>query len=296
MRCMCFVLLSLLALGCSWAYAAETPVAPEVRIFKGDDPSLDGIDLGNWGSGTAAKSKEQILDGSWSIKITTQGLYAGGRMDFTRPVTLFSGGVDKGRYVQFAFFFPKDTKVVNPALGTDYYSDIEPYTIPPANKIRFVFISDAGESIAVEEPTCKLDPDDNWMRVAVPLIKLKTSDDVTDFRLKRLLVMTDVPTTLALGEMKLVTDSSPIKVEALSTQSVIITEQVLWVAEANGGVSSLKYSWDFDAVNGTQRESTGMIGRYIYLRGGTFTITLTVSDVDGVKTPVNVVTTVDVND
>lgn len=294
MRCIHFILVSMMMLGCTYAYAADAPADREVSIFKGDDPSLDGINLGNWGSGAALKSNEQILDGGWSIKIITQSLYAGGRVDFTRPVALFTEGVPKGRYIQFAFFF-KDTKIVNPALGTDYWSEIEPYNVPTANKVRLIFFSDKDEAVSVEEPTCKIDPDDNWMRIAVPLSKLQTGE-AAEFRLKRLLVMTDIPTTLYLGEIKLVTDNSPIKVEPLSDQSVIITEEAMWAAEATGGVCSLKYSWDFDASDGVQPETTGIIGRYVYLRGGTFTVTLTVSDVDDVKAPVSVTTTVDVSD
>ncbi len=293
-----------IVLGAVGACAADTSNGREVYIFKGDDPALDGIELGNWGSGSAVRSKEQILDGSWSIRTTTQGLYSGGRIDFAHPVTLFKGGIDKSRYIQFAFFFDQVTKV-DPARGTDYAWDVEPYTIPKVAKLRFVFESDDGLVVAVEKPTGKIDPDDHWMRVAVPLAKFQVGEEPVDqFRLKRLLITSDLPTTTYLGEMKLVTDNSIITVESLDTQTLAIMDDALWVAEAEAGVSSLSYSWDFDAANGIQHESDAMVGRYVYTMGRTdakgndipFTITLTVTDLDGLKEPVTVTATIEISD
>jgi hypothetical protein len=268
----------------------------EVFIFKGGSLSQDGITPGSWGSGKAIESAEKVLTGVKAIRITTQGLYAGGRIDFAQPVPLFSDGIDATRYMVFAFFFDA-VQTIDPGAGTVYSYDIEPYTIPKASIVRFVFVSDTGKVVSVEEPTNPLDPDDNWSRVAVPLAKFKTlGEDVREFRLKRLLVFTDLPSTLHLGEVKLVTDVAPIKVEPLSSQTVVIYDEVIQVAVATGGVSSLKYSWDFDASNGIQEESTGKVGRFVYTRGGEFTITLTVSDVDNLKAPATATAVVSVTD
>ena len=294
MRCLRILMVLAFTVSAVWACAADTAKLREVYIFKGDDPALDGIELGSWGGGSASKSKERILDRSWSVKITIQGLYAGGRMDFTRPVTLLADGIDDSRYIQFAFFV-MDTKTVNPAAGTIYDWEVEPYTIPTTGKIRFVFESDKGVTVSAEQPTRKIDPDDNWMRIAVPLARFKVNEDLEEFRLKRLLVMSDLPTTMYLGEMKLLTDKTPITVESLGIQAMAIMDEVLWVPETDGGVSCLKYSWDFDARNGIQSESDAMIGRYVYTEGGTYTVTLTVSDLDGLKAPVTVSTTIDIS-
>ena len=278
--------------------AQAGPSDREVYIYRGTPLAQSGISVGSWGSGKAVESADstRVLSGSKSIKITTQGLYAGGRLDFAQPVTLFSEGIDPTRYIVFAFYF-EDQQVIDLAAQNPVYSyEVEPYTIPKAGTVRFVFISDNGLSVAAEEPTNPLDPDDNWCRVAVPLAKFKVAGDPQEFKLKRLLVFTDLPTTLYLGEIKLVTDTTPIKVEPLSSQVVIIYDEVLFPAKASGGVSSLKYSWDYDASNGIQEETTGPIGRYTYVRGGEFKVTLTVSDADGIKQPVSVTTTVSVND
>jgi hypothetical protein len=270
--------------------------APEIAIFKGDDPSNDGISLGGWGSGSAVKTKEQILDAAWSIKITTQGMYSGAKIEFGQPVTLFADGIDPTRYIQFIFFF-KDVQEINPVQGTDYtWADVEPYKKPKVNKMRFVFVSDKGETVEAIEPTGALDPDDNWMRIAVPLAKFKQKEGITSFVMKRFMVFTDIPATFYLGTMKLVTDTAPIKVDPLDPRTIAVMDPQFFVANATAGVSSLKYSWDFDAANGIQAESTEPVAKYYYRTGGEFTVTLTVSDADGLKDPVTVSTTVEVTD
>lgn len=297
------------------APAPETPASPApapiagpaetVSVFKGDDPTADGISLGSWGSGGAAKSQEQRLEGAWSIKLTTQGLYSGGKIEFAQPPALVSGN-DAHRYLQFSFMF-RETEIVNPAAGTEVtWADIEPYQKPKASKMRFVFVSDAGASVEVQEPTGAIDPDDGWMRLAVPVTKLKASPAATEFRLKRLLVFTDVPcsgmtssgqdTSLYLGAMRLMTDTAPIKVDPIDERTVAIMDPQYFAATADGGVSSLKYSWDFDETNGIQTDSTDRIARTVYSKGGVYTVTLTVSDADGIKAPVTVKTKIEVTD
>ncbi|MGC8862789.1 MAG: PKD domain-containing protein [Armatimonadota bacterium] len=278
--------------------AEAAPADRELYIYSGAPLAQSGISVGSWGSGKAAESADsnRVLAGSRSIKITTQGLYAGARIDFAQPVALFTEGIDPTRYIVFTFYF-EDQQVIDVAAQNPVYAyEIEPYTIPRASTVRFVFISDNGLSVAAEEPTDPLDPDDNWCRIAVPLAKFKVAGDPQEFRLKRLLIFTDLPTTLYLGEIKLVTDTTPIKVDPLPSQVVVIYDEVVFAARASGGVSSLKYSWDFDASNGIQEETTGPIGRYTYIRGGEFKVTLTVSDADNIKQPVTVTTTVSVTD
>ncbi|MCE5313425.1 MAG: PKD domain-containing protein [Armatimonadota bacterium] len=282
MRSLRVILIAAIALS---AVAACGETKDEAYIYKGGSLSTDGITVGSWGSGKAVESKKKILTGSNSIEISTQGYYAGGRIDFSKPVTLFSKKPDSSRYLVFTVFFD-DVKSVDPAAGTGYSFDVEPYTVPRVSNVRFVFEAEDGSSISVEEPTGQLDPDDNWVRIAVPLAKFHLAEEATDFSVKRLLVFSDIANTFYIGEIKLVTDTSQIKVDAIGSQTVAIQDNVFIVAQAEGGVSNLKYSWDFDSSNGIQEEQTDMVAHYVYTRGGDYTITLTVSDVDGIKQPV----------
>lgn len=292
MRFWLFPLAAVLVLCSAGAFAATDR---EVYIYRGESIADLGITVGSWGSGRATESAEKVLTGSKSLKLTTQSLYSGARIDFPQPVTLFTDGIDTKRYVLFTFYF-NEVQQVDPAAGSPYAYEVEPYNVPKASLVRFVFASDSGQKLSVDQIANPLDPDDNWVRIAVPLAKFKALEGVTEFRLKRLVVSTDIPSTLYLGEIKLVTDSSPITVGSLSSQTVAIYDEVLLNPESDGGVSSLKYSWDFNAANGIQPESNMRVGRYVYVKGGDYDITLTVSDADGIKSPVTVKTTVTVTD
>ncbi|MHB9037722.1 MAG: PKD domain-containing protein [Armatimonadota bacterium] len=277
------------------AVAACGETKDEAYIYKGSPLSQEGIDVGSWGSGKAVESKKKVLTGGNSIEVTTQGYYAGGKIDFSKPATLFTGTPDNSRYLVFTFFF-NDVKSVDPAAGTGYSFEVEPYTVPKVSKIRFVFSSEDGSSMSIEEPTGQLDPDDNWVRIAVPLAKFHLAEGANDFKMKRLLIFSDLPSTFYLGEIKLVTDKTPIKADSIGSQTVAIQDNVFIVSEAEGGVSTLKYSWDFDSRNGIQEELTGKVAHYVYTRGGDYTVTLTVSDVDGLKKPAQVTGTLSVID
>ncbi|MGI6294872.1 MAG: PKD domain-containing protein [Armatimonadota bacterium] len=297
MRCLHLRLILLTLAVCLIAsVAAYAQAARDVFIFKGEDPSENGMVLGGWGSGAADKTKEMIFDGGWSIKITTQGLYSGGRIEFGQPVTLFSDGIDKTRYIQFVLFF-NESQVVNPAPGYEYaMSDVEPYRKPKASKVRFVFVSDTGQAVEAVERTVALDADDNWMRVAVPLAKFSSIPGIKEFRMKQLMIFTDTPGTVFLGSMKLVTDTTPIKVDPLDARTTSIMYTEYFVANAEGGVSNLNYAWDFDSRDGIMADSTGRIAKYTYKAGGEYTVTLTVSDANGLKDPVTVSTVITVTD
>jgi len=290
-----FLLLPLILFGILFSTGVPADTDREIYIYRGEPLSQLGLGVGSWGSGRAVESSEKVLIGNKSIKITTQGLYAGGRIDFPQPVALFTEGIDPKRYIVFSFYFD-DVKTVDPAAGSPYAYEVEPYTVPRASKVRFVFVSDTGVKVSAEQLTNPLDPDDNWCRVAVPLAKFKLPEGMNEFRLKRLLISTDLQTTLHLGEIRIVTDNSPIKVEPLESKTVVVYDEVLFDPRADGGLSSLKFSWDFNASDGIQEESTERVGRFIYTRGGEFTVTLTVSDADGLKEPVTVKTTVTVTD
>lgn len=292
------MLLLAFVLGVAGACAAADG---DVYIYNGSFVSQSGIKLGSWGSGKAIESKEKILAGSAAIRVVTQGLYSGGRLDFAEPVALFTDGIQKTRYMVVSLFFP-DTKTVDPAAGTNDWSDIEPWTVPKASQVRIVFISDTGQRLSVEEPTGPIDPDDNWVRVAVPLAKFSALGEPKEFKLSRLIITNDgpgtstSPATMFVGEIKLTTDDKPIKVGSLGGRVEAPGYDIFLVAEADGGVSSLSYSWDFDSGNGIQQDLTGKVGRVVYSRGGDYTVTVTVTDVDGIKAPATATAKIAVNE
>lgn len=290
-----------LALLASGAYAAGEENS-EVFIYKGGTLNESGITVGSWGSGTAYQSAEQRLSGNNSIKITTQSMYAGGRIDFTEPVTLYTGTPARDRYLVFSFFFP-EVKKVDPGAGTNNEIDSDPYTIPTVNKLRFVFTSEKGAMTSIAVPTNKINTDDNWMRVAVPICKLKLAEGETTYKLSRIAVFTDIASTIYLGEIKIDVDNTPITARIDATSMVNVNTKAFFLAVVDDGLPAVKYEWDYDATNGIQVESTDMVGSHVYTTQDVgseedskeFTVTLTVKDIYDIKEPVTVKYVVSVN-
>jgi len=291
MRAMRVVLIIAVVVSAAVVVAADT--ANEVYVYKGGPLNQEGLVASGWGSGKAMETREHPLTGSYSVKIITSGFYAGGRIDFAQPVTLFSADAEKDRYLVFSFWFD-DVKVVDPAAGTNDF-DIERYSVPKANRIRFIFKDDKGTQTALEEPTAPLDPDDNWVRIAVPLSKLKVSAPGQGYKLSRLLMFTDISSTFCLGEIKLTTDTTPIKAEINGSPMFGVNTKVYFMGAAQAGLSALNYSWDFDASDGIQTEATGMVVNHVFTSAQDYKITLTVSDINGVKPPAVVTYSVTVN-
>ncbi|MCX6344069.1 MAG: hypothetical protein NT018_03205 [Armatimonadetes bacterium] len=280
------------------AYAANTP---DVYIFKAGSLSAEGLTVGGWGSGKASESKVTAMNGGFSVKITTQSLYAGGRIELKQPVALYTAKPEEDRYLVFAFYFD-DKKQVDPAAGTNNDIEADAYFVPNASKVRFVFVNDKGGTQSIEQPTTKID-DDNWMRIAIPLSKFKHAEGETEYKLSKFIISTDIPATLYFGELKMTTDKTPITVDVNGMQDFGVNTKAFFLASAYAGITALDYSWDFDAENGIQKECTGMVGSHSFklkqnedgTTSGDYIITVTVSDKNGVKKPVTATYKVSVN-
>ncbi len=280
------------------AYAADIP---DVYVFKAGSLSSEGLIVGGWGSGKASENKVNAINGGFSVKITTQSLYAGGRIELKTPVVLYTGKPEEDRYLVFAFHFD-ETKQVDPAAGTNNDIEADAYKMPKASNMRFVFINDNGGMQSIEQPTTKID-DDNWMRISIPLSKFRLAEGETEYKLSKFMIFTDIPATLYLGELKMTNDNTPITVDVNGMQDFGVNTKVFFIANAYAGLTDLDYSWDFDDRDGIQEECKGMVGSHSFkitqnddgATNGNYTITVTVSDKNGVKKPVTATYKVSVN-
>ena len=285
-------LLSLMVVFCVFC-SVLAEAQNSIVLYGGEDPAAKGMTLGGWGAGFAAKSNEQLFNGSSSIKILSQGFYAGGRIDFAQPLPMPAATATDSRYLIFTFFFPQ-TRTINPADGTIFAYDVDPYKLPLASRMRFVFTSSDGRSISVVSNCTPVDPDDGWMRITIPLAKFK---DLSNFNVSRLIIFADQTNSIFyLGEIKIVEDKEPIRVEPLDSQVIAVMDQVFFSAKATAGVSNLKYNWDFDTSDSIKCDSSDIIAGKFYVKGGKYDVALTVSDADGIKAPVTVKATIEVNE
>ena len=151
--------------------------------------------------------------------------------------------------------------------------------------VRMVLMRAGGRGTEVMLPVANGVTENYWRLISIPVGAIPgiTADNAkfSEFRL-----FGDYPGVMYVGRIGVVVDTTPIKVEPLSTMSVEVRKPYKYVANATAGASPLVYSWDWDSTDGIQEESVGRTVNHIYYKEGDVTGTLTVSDPYGVKAPV----------
>ncbi len=280
----------------------------EVDIFGGVDSN---IKTGGWGSGMCAAMNERPLIGNSVIKVNTQGLHEGGRIDLVNPVQIASDSLND-EYIQFmvrfttvsltspgAFVSPgfgatSTPGLMDPRMAAYYYQDSDAPVRAKATVFRVILTSVEGQSLEA----CSAVPmksEEGWFNISIPLqtLGLKTGDT---FTLSRILVFTDIPDNFAIGQIGIVKDDTPITASPGEEQVVAVNDSVFFRADAEGGASQLRYSWNFGDAGPTGEDATGEVVTHRYKYGGDFSVKLTVSDVWGIKAPATVTTAISVND
>jgi hypothetical protein len=170
---------------------------------------------------------------------------------------------------------------------------------PDTRQLRVVLVFDGGQAVSGNQPLVTFPtPDPKWVRVAIPFAAFKIQKRLPNYRLKELRLFGDSPDTFYVGEIRTLSDNDPISIDPLDEQVVAVGDKVDFATHAEAGVATLRYSWDFDASDGIQEEAVGPRVSHIYRKpspeGKPFVVTLTVTDLAGVKEPARLTTTVEV--
>lgn len=364
----------------------------------------------SWGSGKAEVSSENKLVGSRSLKITTQGLYQGARLDFKRPVDLSPAFASANAYLRLQLHFvPGQVPAASSggggamaggpsaggsggyggggrrggggqgagaaggsgggrggygggaagrpgaagggqgagaasgrggygggggrgaygggggrgAYGGGGSGDLggpggggggfagggdfgdEQTVVSPFQRMRFLLIMADGSRYELTRPVDiapTSDDDGAYVPLSFPLTAALKSNKKSGgavptgdaAKLVQLAIFGDRYQQFYVGEINVVTDETDISVEPLDEQNAVLNDQVTFTAEAQGGASTLKYSWDLDGDG--KEDKTGRTVSYTYRKAGTFRVTLTVSDVDNVKKPATTAVDLEVTD
>lgn len=131
-----------------------------------------------------------------------------------------------------------------------------------------------------------------WKTVAVPLQAIRGFDR-TNKIVKEVAFSGDATTTFYIGDIRVVNDSTPIRAQIdVRELNLALGDSYTFSASASGGASILKYSWDFDAKDGIQVDAEGATVTRRFRKPGKFVVTLTVTDLYGLKPSYS--TTIDV--
>ncbi len=138
--------------------------------------------------------------------------------------------------------------------------------------------------------------DQGWKIVAIPLQAIRGFDK-TNKIVKAIAFSGDTTSTFYVGDLRVVNDSTPITgdIEQAQDMNLALGDSVTFRAYGFGGSSILKYSWDFGTNGSIQEDATGPVVTRKFRKPGTFVVTLTVSDLYGLKAPVQKHLTVKVN-
>ena len=134
-----------------------------------------------------------------------------------------------------------------------------------------------------------------WKSVAIPLQSI-SGFDRTNKMVESIGFSGDVTTTFYVGDLRVVNDSTPLRVDANArTLNLALGDEFVFIANGSGGASILKYTWDFDDKDGIDIDAEGQVVRRKFRKAGTYTITLTVTDFFGLKPPFSTTLTAKVN-
>jgi len=161
--------------------------------------------------------------------------------------------------------------------------------IPQVENLRLLFTLADGRQADILRPI-PTTPDDSvgggWYSIAVPLSLLKFSGGSATTPsagvLQSVTVGGDQFGVFFVGRLRLATDAAPLTVSIEGAETAAPDQPVSLRAKIDGGLSALKYEWSFDG--GTADQATGTTVTPVFPTADhDYTVTLTVTDVDGLK-------------
>lgn len=275
-------------------------------LYGGLAADQAGITLGNWGGGVCKESSKTSRLNSYSIEITPKSLYEGGRIDFKNAVDVTSTFNDPNTYLQILSRFGNVTAApkTNPwdAMfgGPPGYSSGDTSSATTAarvKRIRAMVVLDTGQSMESQVDLSAFKPlDDGWMGISFPLSVLKGNLNLPAYKIKRVVIAGDGTEQFYVGEIRIIKDITPIEADAGGDQDVARNDRVRFTGSCNAGAAAVKFSWDFDQSDGIMEEAVGNIVSHKFRKAGDFVVTLTCSDIFGVKKPATSTLKVHVNE
>ncbi|MDH7568560.1 MAG: PKD domain-containing protein [Armatimonadota bacterium] len=290
----------------------------EIFLYRGEPAANAGIVVGGWGGGTAEETTETQFEGERSLKVKVRDLYQGARLDLRNAVDLAQVLAGPNPYFSVSVRISPTARQVNipglqttpgampgmdPTMGgaapgmdpTMMGTGMDPtagtgavgggnITIPRISKLRVVFIGPKGSLEAFSMGELKGDTG-GWTTVGIPLIEVAKKLGTDSFPVQRIIIGADSPDTMYIGRMALVNDMTGITAQCSVSQTHAIRRNtpVTFTATGEGGITPIKFSWDFDASDGIQEEAVGSSVRHAFPKEGRYTVTLTAKPMDGAQ-------------
>jgi hypothetical protein len=158
---------------------------------------------------------------------------------------------------------------------------------PVLKNLRLIVTTSDGKKSEAYVPiaTSFSSDEQGWRQISVPLQAI-TGLDRTNKTIKSIALSADTTATFYVGALGIVNDATPIQGD-IEAQDLNLAEgdEVVFSANGSGGSTPLKFSWDFDQKDGIQVDAEGQSVTRKFRKPGQYTITLTISDLYGLKEP-----------
>lgn len=172
---------------------------------------------------------------------------------------------------------------------------------PRVEKVRLVITTTDGlRSEAYLDLTSATRDDRGWMRAGVPLQAI-SGFDRTNKIIHSIAISADKVSSVYVGEIDIQSDATPISVEPnIREANLALGDTMEFWANAFGGATPLKYEWTIvhTPLSGQARPGvtvTGQLIEYTFRQPGNYVITLTASDIYGLKEPQSSTINISVN-
>jgi len=280
-------------------------------LYRGNDD--DGrISFSSWGSGVAEQTTDNALLGDYAIKVTTHGLYQGGRIDFKQPLDFGPAFANPNAYMRLMVRFNSSSGSTGGnsfpgfggagGIGEGGFggSTGSLANKPPFERMRFLLVMADGRKLELIRPLDMKPSDDPdaYMPITFPLSAVAKAAGGglagSAATVKSLVICGDKYQQFQIGEIQVITDDTEISVAPLEEMDVFVNNDVPFQGDAEAGASTLRFAWDWDARDGIQEDAIGRSITKVFTKPGKTVVTLVVSDVDGIKKPQSVKLEIDV--
>lgn len=157
----------------------------------------------------------------------------------------------------------------------------------PLRTVRMIVTTSDGKKSEAFLPINGTFAKTNWVGMAIPLSAINGFDR-TNKMVTGLAFSGDATSTFYIGDLKVANDSTPIQGEMniKDPMNLALGDELEFQGYGFAGATPVVFSWDFDASDGIQVDAEGQVVKRKFRKAGTYTVTLTVSDMNHVKTPV----------
>jgi PKD domain len=180
--------------------------------------------------------------------------------------------------------------------GGDQPAGVTLTTTRSLETVRLVIsTTDGKKSEAFIDVKDKIADARGWIKAGIPLQAI-AGFDKTNKIVDSIALAGDTVASFYMGEANILNDSTPVYGELNEGNlNLALGDEKTFIASGYGGSSPLKFDWDFDATDGIQVDATGQVVKRKFRKPGKYVITLTVSDVYGLKKPHTTTIEVEVN-